>query len=184
MSLIFNGYFDSVIVTKGYGRRHHTRFCKVRDFEKSFYKFVKEEYADLHGYPVYYGNVAVDVDADDIWLYCNFTELNVETGYFSGAYIDVAARVLTVDEYNTQSSEIIDDLREVFVNSNIDLYDFTYSEYPQQVLDSKITIMDMGKQVYERIEELEFEGVKTLVQMSQLTVRMKLLENFTRSRMV
>jgi hypothetical protein len=159
-------------------------FAKTRDFERSFYKFVKENYADSHGFPVYYGDLAADVNADDIWLYCNFTELNVETGHFSQAYIDVVTRINSVDDYNTQLSSVADDLREVFSNSNIDLYDFTYPEYPQRILDSKIVIMNEGRQIYERISELEYEGVKSLIQASQLTVQMKLLKNFARSKTV
>ena len=182
--IVGRGLGSSLIITQGYGRKYLNPFVKVRDFEKSVYKFIKEGYADSPGYPVYYGNIAVDIDAHNIWLYCNFSELNVETGHFSTAYIDVITRIASVDEYNTQLSVVIDDLRVLFVNSNIDLYDFTYPENPQKVLDSKIVIQDTGKQAYERIEELEFEGAKSLLQASQMTIKMKLLENFARSRIV
>lgn len=178
------GLGSSLLITEGYGRKYLSPFVKVRDFERSVYKYIKEGYADSYGYPVYYGNVAVDSEADDIWLYCNFSELNVETGNFSTAYIDIITKIASVDEYNTQLSIIIDDLRELFVNSDIDLYDFTYSENPQKILDSKIVIQDAGKEVYERVEGLEFEGVEILLQASQLTVKLKLLENYARSRTV
>lgn len=182
--IVLNGYADNLIVTQGYGRLYHTSFIKVRDFERSFYKFVKESYADLHNYSVYYGNISVSPDEDNIWLYCNFSELNVETGNFSIAYIDVVSRINSVDEYNSQVLEVVDDLRELFANSNIDLYDFTIPEVPQLFLDSKIVITDSGKQIYESVSELEFAENKSLIQAAQFTVKMKLLENYAQSKVV
>ena len=182
--IVVNGYADNLIITQGYGRLFHTSFIKVRDFEKSFYKFVKEGYADLNEYSVYYGSIRVDPNEDSIWLYCNFSELNVETGHFSTAYINVVTRIGSVDEYNTQLLEVVDDLRTLFANSDIDLYDFTILEAPQIFLDSKIVIMDSGKQVYESVSELEFAENKSLIQSAQFIVKMKLLENYARSRVV
>lgn len=154
----------------------------IRDFEKSFYKYISDNYANVNGYSVYYGEVAANIDKDDIWLYCNFTELNAGTGHFSYAYIDVVTRIHSVDEYNTQLSVIIDDLRELFANSDIDVYDFTYPESLQRVHGEKIIIQENGRQIYERLEELKFEGATSLVQASQMTVKMKLLVNFSRSK--
>lgn len=180
--IVGGGYGSSLIVTKGYGRKYLSPFCKIRDFERSVYKFIEENYTI---YPVFYGNVVVNINIYDIWLYCNFSELNVETGKFSIVYIDVITRISTIDEYNTQLSIIMDDLQELFVNSDIDLYDFTYSEYPQRILDEKIVIMDeKGRQVFERVEELEFEGVKSLLQASQINIRMKLLSSFAGNRSI
>jgi len=181
---------SSLIVTKGYGRKYLSPFTRIGDFERSVYKFIKENYADSYGYPVYYGNVNININIHEIWLYCNFSELNVETGKFSIAYIDVITKIASTDKYNTQLLFIIDDLRELFTNSDIDLYDFTYPEYPQRIQDGKIVIMREGKkrrlsrQVYERVEELKFDGISSLLQAAQLTVRMKLLKNYARSRTV
>lgn len=176
------GYGSSLIVTKGYGRKYLSPFVKVRDFEKSFYKFIKEGYADFHGYLVYYGGVVTDSDQGDIWLYCNFSELNVEVGRFSIVHIDVVSRIASVDDYNTQLSVVIDDLRELLVNSDIDLYDFTYPEYPQKILDDKIVIREAGHSVYERLVELEF--AMTLLQVIRFTVKLKLLSSFSESRVI
>lgn len=182
--IAMRGLGTSLLITQGYGRKYLSPFCKIRDFERSVYKFIKENYADVYGVPVYYGDIAVNADVHDVWLYCNFSELNVETGHFSSAYIDVVTRIHSIDEYNTQLSVIVDDLRELFVNSDTDLYDFTYPEYPQRILDAKIVIQDTGKQIYERVEELEYNEVKSLLQASQMTIKLKLLENFARSRVV
>lgn len=181
---------SSLIVTKGYGRKYLSPFTKIGDFEKSVYKFIKENYADSHGYPVYYGNMTIDINTHEIWLYCNFSELNVETGKSSIAYVDAITRIASIEEYNTQLLVIIDDLREVFTNSDIDLYDFTYPDYPQRVQDGKIVMMRERKkkriprQVFERAEELEVEGITSLLQAAQFTLRMKLLKNYARSRTV
>lgn len=178
--IVTRGLGSSLIVTQGYGRKYLSPFVKVRDFELSVYKFIKENYADSHGYKVYYSDLAADIDSEDIWLYCNFSELNVETGKFSLGYINVVTRVASVNEYNTQLSIIIDDLRDVFSNSDIALYDFTYPEYPQVLLTEKIVLMSDGKQIYERIEELKFEEVKVLTQAATMTVKLKLLKNFSK----
>ncbi len=157
---------------------------KVSDFEKSVYKFIKENYTDVHDYSFFYGRIVTDTNVDDIWLYCNFSELNVETGHFSLAYIDVATRVFSVDEYNTQLSVIIDDLRELFVSADIDLFDFMLPESPQKIVDNKIIVMDSGKQIYERLSELTSNEIKSLIQSSQMTFKAKLLKSFARCRVV
>lgn len=179
--IVARGLGTSLLVTQGYGRKYLSPFCSIRDFEKSFYKFIEDNY---NAYPVYYGNIAVNANAHDIWLYCSFSELNVETGHFSQAYIDVVTRIHSIDEYNTQLTVVIDELRELFTNSDIDLYDFTYPEYPQKILDAKIIIQDTGKQIYERVEEIKFEEADSLLQAVHMTVKLKLLENFARSRTV
>lgn len=188
--IVGRGYGSSLTVTKGYGRKYLSPFTKIRDFERSVYKFIKENYADSHGYPVYYGNTTININTYEIWLYCNFSELNVETGKFSIAYIDVITRISSIEEYNTQLLSIVDDLRDIFINSDINLYDFTYPEYPQRVQDGKIVMMRERKKkriprrVFERVEELEIEGLPSLLQAAQFTLRMKLLKNYAESRIV
>jgi hypothetical protein len=162
---------------------------KLADFDRSVYKFVKEEFADLRGYPVYYGNMNIDSDLNDVWVYCNFSELNVETGKFSLAYIDIITRIAAIEEYNTELLDIADELKEVFINANIDLYDFSSPDSPVIIPGEKILVMRQLKKqdaipIFERIEELEFEGIKSLLQAAQLTVRVKLLKNFSRSRVI
>jgi hypothetical protein len=154
-------------------------FRRARDFEKSFYKFIQDNYT---AHPVFYGDIAVDADANDIWLYCNFSELNVGTGYFSYAYIDAITRVQSVDVYNNQLATIVDELRELFRMPDVGLYDFTYSEAPQEIIGAKIVVQDSGRPIFERIEELEFGENRLLLQASQMTVRLKLLEDFARNR--
>lgn len=182
--VVLTGYGASLAVTKGYGRKYLNPFVSAGNFEKSFYKFVKENYADLNNYSVYYGEESVDADIDDIWLYCNFEELNVETGKFSKATVDVITRILSVDDFNTQLSGIVDDLRGVLTSSDLDLYDFTYPENPQRFLDKKIVIMHVGRQMPESITELEFKGNKSLLQAARFKIQMKLLENYSGTRVV
>lgn len=190
--IVTKGYgSSSLIVTKGYGRRYLTPFARIGNFEKSFYRYVKENYVDFHSIPVFYGNVTININVHDYWIYCGFSELNVETGKFSVAYVDVITRIAAIDEYDTRLAVIVDDLRNLFVNSDIDLYDFTYNPYPLKLEGSKIIINREGKrrkrldmQVFERVDELEFEGIKSLLQATQITIKMRLLRNFTRSRTV
>lgn len=157
---------------------------KIRDFELSFYKFVKEQYADAHNYPVYYGDISVDVDKDDIWLYCNFFEINIDTGRFSQVSIDVRTRIFAVDSYNSQLTSIIDDLRQIFINADISLFDFSDINAPASFDKRKILVRDSGRPVYERVIGVESAGLNTLIQASQMTLKAKLLENFARKRIV
>lgn len=177
--IALRGYGSSLIVTKGFGRNYLSPFVKIRDFELSFYKFLKENFTDLHNYPVYYGNIKVNPDIDDIWIYCNFSEFNIENGDFSSIYLEVVTKLTSIGAYNTQLSIITDILRELFVNSNIDLYDFTYEEYPQKILDEKILVMNSGKQVYERLEEIELGGTSVILQIKQMSLKAKLLKDFS-----
>jgi len=162
---------------------------KSSDFGKSVYKFIKEEFADQYGYPVYYGNIEINPNIHNMWIYCNFAELNVETGKFSLAYIDIITRISALEEYNDELSGIADELKEVLINANMDLYDFSTPDTPVIIPGEKILIMRQLKKqdaipIFERVMELEFEGVKSLTQAVQLTIRVKLLKNFSRSRVI
>jgi hypothetical protein len=182
--IVLSGLGSSLVITQGYGRKYINPFVSIGNFEKSFYKFIKEEYADLSNYSVYYGEIAVDPNEDNIWLDCRFPELNVETGKFSIATIDVVTRILSVDDFNTQLSMVVDDLMDVLTSADIDLYDFTYPENPQRFLDKKIVTMHLGRQTFESITELEFKGNKSLLQSIRVRVKMKLLENYSRTKVV
>lgn len=176
--IVLRGLGSSLIITQGYGRLYLSSFVKVRDFELSFYKFVKENYVDSSGYPAHYGSARAEINTEDVWIQCNFSELNVETKKFSIAYIDIVGRLVALNQYNETVMTITNDIRTLFINSDIDLYDFTYSNNPQKVLDEKIIVMHEGIQVFERVEELEFEGHKSLIQANQITIKMKLLKSF------
>jgi hypothetical protein len=161
---------------------------RLEDFKKSVYKFVKEQFAESNNYPVYYGDITIDSKRHNIWIYCNFSELNVDTGKFSVGYIDIITRIASIEEYNKQLVNVADELKEIFVNAAIDLYDFSVT--PETLIpNEKIIVMRQLKNqeaipVFERIAEFDEGEVKELLQAIQITIKVKLLKNFSRSRVI
>jgi hypothetical protein len=96
----------------------------VRDFELSFYKFIKDNYEFAYGYNVFYGNAFFDVHNLDMWVYVNFSEINVETGYSSFSYVYISERLTEFTQFKQDVTEASDRFRELFRGVNIPMYNF------------------------------------------------------------
>ena len=138
--ILLSGFGDNLIVTQGYGRLRHTSFPRVKDFELSCYKFFKENFEDVYNYTTFYGSVKTVPDDISLWVYFNFSEINIAIGLPSFAYINVYSRVVDGAFPSNEESLAVDRIVKVLDTPDIDLYDFTVLDYPVLFKDNKILV--------------------------------------------
>ena len=145
----------------------------VNNFERSVYKHIKEQYANIKGYDLFYNNL-VNNASSNIWLYCASSEFGGERGNDTVFYLEVVTKVTDFD-FCDYILDVVEDLRKFFIKS-IRVYDFSVSP---EVSTSDVILIENDKwQCYDRVIKLETDIDESLIRACHITLRMKLLTDF------
>lgn len=147
----------------------------------SVYKFVEDNFADVYGVAVNYGDVLLDVSGESIWVDITFLSYDAGRKGVSLVQFDVYSRVRGAvpggDEYLEALSRTADELHSAMHVDGIQVYDFSTKTSPVAVAGAKLIVQNSGGTFREPEEDVTTSGFEDGVARRSLTYRLRMVED-------